>query len=182
MSDEGCCILFFFGFESELILRTSLCILCLYPHTELITLGCFCILTVLSNLYIAEEQAGLMSGTAGKKFASSTQLNSKLISTGSPIITSLHHPEALMAQEQKVNLASGLPDEPCKAANGALASSKPVRLDQESSYNLHALPAVHLTKTDGVNMMDTLCENSLFSSSLSELFSRKSKLSSPFSY
>lgn len=120
-----------------------------------------------------------MSGTDGGKFASSTQLNSKLMSTGSPIITSMHHPEAFMVQEQKVNITSGISDWPDKASNGALASSKPVGLDQVS--NLNTSPAEHPTKADGVSMIGTHCENSLFSSSLSELFSQKSKLLSPFS-
>lgn len=123
-----------------------------------------------------------MSGTAGGKFASSTGFNSKLISAGLPIITSLHHPEALMVQEQKVNLTLSIPDEHDKAANGTLASPKSVSLDQVSRYSLNVPPTAHFTKGNGVNMMGSRYENSLFSSSLSDLFSQKSKLSSPLSY
>lgn len=123
-----------------------------------------------------------MSGTAGEKFSSSTQLNSKLMSAGLPIITSLHHPEALMVQEQKVNLTLGIPHEHDKASNGTLASLKSVSLDQVSRYSLNVPPTVHFMKGDGVNMMGSQYENSLFSSSLSDLFSGKSKLSSPLSY
>ncbi|XP_031400459.1 protein MEI2-like 4 isoform X2 [Punica granatum] len=111
------------------------------------------------------------NGTAGGKFASSTRSNSKLISAGSPIMTSLHHPEVFMVQQQKVNFTD-------KAANGALPSLKTTGLDQGLGYNLNAPTTAYFTEGNGINMMGSRYENSLFSSSLSELFSRKMKITS----
>lgn len=123
-----------------------------------------------------------MSGSAGGKFVSSNHSSSKLISAGSPIMASLHHPEAFMIQEQKVNFSSGIPNEPDKEADGTLALLKPLGLDQGSRDSLDILPATHSTEGDRVDMMHTHYENSLFSSSLSDLCSQKSEPSFPFPY
>ncbi|KAK4780047.1 hypothetical protein SAY87_016153 [Trapa incisa] len=116
------------------------------------------------------------NGTMGGKFTSSTLWSSKFISTGSPIKTSMHDPEAFIDQERKLNTTLGISDWPDKASNGPLASSRSLGLDQ--MWNFNVSPTEHLTESNGINMMDTHCENSLFSCSLSELFSQKINLTS----
>ncbi|KAK4773544.1 hypothetical protein SAY87_028563 [Trapa incisa] len=118
------------------------------------------------------------NGSTGGNLVLSNHSSSKLISGGSPVLTSLHHPLPFMIKEQNVNFPSGIQNKPGKEANGTLAPLKPVGLDQGSKCNLNLLQATHFGEGDCVDMMGTHYENSLFSSSLSELFRRKMKLTS----
>ncbi|KAK4791166.1 hypothetical protein SAY86_031579 [Trapa natans] len=136
--------------------------------------------------FLTERQVGFWksetlpakNGSTGGNLALSNHSSSKLISGGSPVITSLHHPQAFMVQEQKLNFPSVISNKLDKEENGTLAPLKPMGLDQGSNCNFNLLQATHFTKGNNVEMMGTYSENSLFSSSLSELFSRKMKITS----
>ena len=77
------------------------------------------------------------------------------------------HPESFLIQDQRINFNLNR-----HAVGAGRASSH--------SLALNAQPASYSEEGNKINMMGTQYESSLFSSSLSDLFSRKCKSSLPF--
>ncbi|KAG6781345.1 hypothetical protein POTOM_014242 [Populus tomentosa] len=94
-------------------------------------------------------------------------------------VKSLEHPQPSLMHDQKMNHSL---DKHAVGAERALSRSftllRPVDNDTGTGTSLNVQPASYFAEVGKVNAMATQQENSLFSSSLSELFSRKLRLSS----
>lgn len=91
-------------------------------------------------------------------------------------VKSLEHPQLSQMHDHKMNHSF---DKHAVGAERALSRSftllRPVDIDPGTRTSLNVQPASYFAEGCKVNAMATQHENSLFSSSLSELFSRKSK-------
>lgn len=117
-----------------------------------------------------ERQVGFWkSDTVPNGFASGNSVASspmeKLRPVESQAVKSLEHPESFQIQDQQVNFSLNR-----HAVGAGRASSH--------SLSLNVQPASYAVEGNKINMMGAQYESSLFSSSLSELFSRKLRLSS----
>eukprot|EP00258_Populus_trichocarpa_P000126 XP_002297875.3 protein MEI2-like 4 isoform X1 [Populus trichocarpa] len=94
-------------------------------------------------------------------------------------VKSLEHPQLSLMHDHKMNHSL---DKHAVGAERALSRSftllRPVDIDPGTRTSLNVQPASYFAEGCKVNAMATQHENSLFSSSLSELFSRKMSLSS----
>ncbi|XP_061959728.1 protein MEI2-like 4 [Populus nigra] len=94
-------------------------------------------------------------------------------------VKSLEHPQLSQMHDHKMNHSF---DKHAVGAERALSRSftllRPVDIDPGTRTSLNVQPASYFAEGCKVNAMATQHENSLFSSSLSELFSRKMSLSS----
>ncbi|KAL9369713.1 hypothetical protein Peur_040912 [Populus x canadensis] len=94
-------------------------------------------------------------------------------------VKSLEHPQLSLMHDHKMNHSL---DKHAVGAERALSRSftllRPVDIDPGTRASLNVQPASYSAEGCKVNTMATQHENSLFSSSLSELFSRKMSLSS----
>ncbi|KAH8522396.1 hypothetical protein H0E87_003141 [Populus deltoides] len=94
-------------------------------------------------------------------------------------VKSLEHPQLSLMHDHKMNHSL---DKHAVGAERALSRSftllRPVDIDPGTRTSLNVQPASYFAEGCKVNTMATQHENSLFSSSLSELFSRKMSLSS----
>ncbi|KAI9398287.1 hypothetical protein POPTR_003G162700v4 [Populus trichocarpa] len=94
-------------------------------------------------------------------------------------VQSLEHPQPSLMHDQKMNHSL---DKHAVGAERALNRSftllRPVDNDTGTGTSLNVQPTSYFAEVGKVNAMATQHENSLFSSSLSELFSRKLRLSS----
>ncbi|KAL9349637.1 hypothetical protein Peur_056892 [Populus x canadensis] len=94
-------------------------------------------------------------------------------------VKSLEHPQPSLMHDQKMNHSL---DKHAVGAERALSRSftllRPVDNDTGTGTSLNVQPTSYFAEVGKVNAMATQHENSLFSSSLSELFSRKLRLSS----
>ncbi|KAJ7004538.1 hypothetical protein D5086_007273 [Populus alba] len=94
-------------------------------------------------------------------------------------VKSLERPQPSLMHDQKMNHSL---DKHAVGAERALSRSftllRPVDNDTGTGTSLNVQPASYFAEVGKVNAMATQQENSLFSSSLSELFSRKLRLSS----
>jgi hypothetical protein len=91
-------------------------------------------------------------------------------------VKSLEHPQPSLMHDQKMNHSL---DKHAVGAERALSRSftllRPVDNDTGTGTSLNVQPTSYFAEVGKVNAMATQHENSLFSSSLSELFSRKCK-------
>lgn len=116
------------------------------------------------------------NGTVGGKFFPSSTL-SKLSRMELPATMSADLLEPFPMREENVNVSL---DAKATARDGHFTQSLALLGTADyapgSKTSLNGKLAPHLTESDRINMMGARSENSLFSSSLSELFSRKMKL------
>ncbi|KAK9276193.1 hypothetical protein L1049_005724 [Liquidambar formosana] len=115
---------------------------------------------------------------AGGRSVASSPLE-KCIPVESQTVKCMEHPRPYQIQDQKVNLsldrhAVGAE----RAASHSLNLWRHVNHDTVAISNVNLRSASHFMEGDKINMMGTQYENGLFSSSLSELFNRKLRLSS----
>ncbi|KAI4343452.1 hypothetical protein L6164_010797 [Bauhinia variegata] len=90
----------------------------------------------------------------------------------------LEHPESFLPQDQKANHGvNGLSLGTGSTCSHSLTSLSHVNFDQGTRSSLNTQPEFSFWKSNKVDLNDTQYESSLFSSSLSELFSRKLRLS-----
>ncbi|GAV72091.1 RRM_1 domain-containing protein/RRM_2 domain-containing protein, partial [Cephalotus follicularis] len=134
--------------------------------------------------YPSERQVGfwktdaLPDQYASRKLVASSPLE-KLTPVGSQTVNSPEHPELFLMRDQKVNLSldrQAVGAE--RAANHSLILSRTVDCDlgTKSCLNIHS--ASYFAGGTNFNVTGSQYENSLFSSSLSELFTRKLRFSS----
>lgn len=116
-----------------------------------------------------------MSGTIGGKFSTSSTL-SKLSRMELPATISANLLEPFPVREGNVNVSL---DAKATARDRhftqSLALLETADYAQGSKTSLNGKPAPHLTESDRINVTGAWSENGLFSSSLSELFIRKSR-------
>ncbi|CAK9171910.1 unnamed protein product [Ilex paraguariensis] len=120
-----------------------------------------------------------MDGTvrpSGGNTVSSSPLE-KWISTDSQMAKSFEFPDSYMIQDQNVNLSLEKYSVGAERAAGH-SLCRPLDDDTGSRSNYNTQVASHFMGGYKINTRDAHYENSLFSSSLSELFSRKLRLSS----
>lgn len=118
--------------------------------------------------------------TASRKSIASSPLE-KHIAVEFQTVKSLEHPESFLMQDPKVNLrfdryAVGAE----RAAKQSMTLLRSVDHEPGTRSSLNVQQASSFGEGDKVNKMAVQYESSLFSSSLSELFSSKSKSFSPF--
>lgn len=134
--------------------------------------------------YPSERQVGFWKTDAipdryasGKLIASSPL--EKLVPVGCQTVSSLEHPESFLMRNQKVNLSLDRQAVGAgRAANHSLILSRNVDHGLGTRSSLNVQSASYFAEGDKINVMGTQYENSLFSSSLSELFTRKLRLTS----
>lgn len=112
-------------------------------------------------------------GTAGGNSPASSPLE-KQMSPESKMAQSCDLPDPLLIKDQKVNHSL---KKHAVGAERAASHSFHIPVDHNSGMrsNLNAKPASCFVEGDEIHVMGPQYENGLFSSSLSELFSRKSK-------
>eukprot|EP00258_Populus_trichocarpa_P038067 XP_024454086.1 protein MEI2-like 4 isoform X1 [Populus trichocarpa] len=122
-----------------------------------------------------DQRGQYIRDTLGKSYVLSP--SEKLVAVES--VKSLEHPQPSLMHDQKMNHSL---DKHAVGAERALSRSftllRPVDNDTGTGTSLNVQPTSYFAEVGKVNAMATQHENSLFSSSLSELFSRKLRLSS----
>uniref|UniRef100_A0A6M2EVT3 RRM domain-containing protein n=1 Tax=Populus davidiana TaxID=266767 RepID=A0A6M2EVT3_9ROSI len=122
-----------------------------------------------------DQRGQYIRDTLGKSYVLSP--SEKLVAVES--VKSLERPQPSLMHDQKMNHSL---DKHAVGAERALSRSftllRPVDNDTGTGTSLNVQPASYFAEIGKVNAMATKQENSLFSSSLSELFSRKLRLSS----
>ncbi|KAI5595546.1 hypothetical protein BDE02_03G147000 [Populus trichocarpa] len=122
-----------------------------------------------------DQRGQYIRDTLGKSYVVSP--SEKLVAVES--VKSLEHPQPSLMHDQKMNHSL---DKHAVGAERALSRSftllRPVDNDTGTGTSLNVQPTSYFAEVGKVNAMATQHENSLFSSSLSELFSRKLRLSS----
>ncbi|KAI9398286.1 hypothetical protein POPTR_003G162700v4 [Populus trichocarpa] len=122
-----------------------------------------------------DQRGQYIRDTLGKSYVLSP--SEKLVAVES--VQSLEHPQPSLMHDQKMNHSL---DKHAVGAERALNRSftllRPVDNDTGTGTSLNVQPTSYFAEVGKVNAMATQHENSLFSSSLSELFSRKLRLSS----
>ncbi|GMP57436.1 hypothetical protein CsSME_00021537 [Camellia sinensis var. sinensis] len=115
-------------------------------------------------------------GTTGGNSVVSSPLE-KQMSVESQMVKSFKLPDQYLIRDRKVNLT--LEKHAVGAERDASRSlRRPVDHDPAARSNLKMEPATYFMEGEGINAMGTHYENGLFSSSLSELFGRKLRLTS----
>ncbi|THG19675.1 hypothetical protein TEA_024688 [Camellia sinensis var. sinensis] len=115
-------------------------------------------------------------GTTGGNSVVSSPLE-KQMSVESQMVKSFKLPDQYLIRDRKVNLT--LEKHAVGAEREASRSlRRPVDHDPAARSNLKMEPATYFMEGEGINAMGTHYENGLFSSSLSELFGRKLRLTS----
>uniref|UniRef100_A0A5B7BLW2 RRM domain-containing protein n=1 Tax=Davidia involucrata TaxID=16924 RepID=A0A5B7BLW2_DAVIN len=128
---------------------------------------------------ISDHYGVKMDGTSqrqsGKSVASSPL--QKRMPVDSQMVKCFEPPDPYLIRDQKVNLSL---EQHAVGAERAATHSLRRALDRDSGTrsNLNMEPASYFMEGDKLNVMGAQYENGLFSSSLSELFSRKLRLSS----
>lgn len=114
-----------------------------------------------------------------KSFASSSLEKLTQVEVEHQRVKSQEHSESVLMRDQKVNFALSRHAVGAERAfSHSLPLLNPLDHDEGGRSNLKAEPTSYLMEGGKINMMGSQYESSLFSSSLSELFSRKCK--SPF--
>lgn len=130
-----------------------------------------------SSIMVSEFSYGIETDiicwrAVGKSYVLSP--SEKLVAVES--VKSLEHPQPSLMHDQKMNHSL---DKHAVGAERALSRSftllRPVDNDTGTGTSLNVQPTSYFAEVGKVNAMATQHENSLFSSSLSELFSRKCK-------
>jgi len=111
-------------------------------------------------------------GTAGRNSVASSPFSEKPISFESQMVRSCELPDPYFTRDQKVSFRNNVVGAQRAASHGSL--QKPVGHDLGMRSNLSTEPESCFMTRDQ-HVMGTKYENGLFSSSLSELFSRKCK-------
>lgn len=121
----------------------------------------------------------MMSGGNGGKLFNASPLSNLLVDTLP--VKSLDHTDPFPTLEEKTNLRWDMPAavQMERAVARSLGMLRPVDPEprSQSSVGIHA--ALPFLNGDKINLLGSRYENSLFSSSLSDLFSRKSNCCSP---
>ncbi|THG21671.1 hypothetical protein TEA_000300 [Camellia sinensis var. sinensis] len=144
-----------------------------FPNEVMI--ACTLINSVLIEQFIGVKMDGVL-GTAGGNSVVSSPLE-KRMSVKSQMVKSFELFDPYLIRDQKVNLSS---EKNAVGAERAVSRSlqRPIDHDSGMRSNFNIAPASYSMEGDENRVMGTQYENGLFSSSLSELFSRKMRLTS----
>ncbi|XP_052185128.1 protein MEI2-like 4 isoform X2 [Diospyros lotus] len=115
-------------------------------------------------------------GTADRNSVASSPLG-KPMSVESQMVKSFKLPDPYLIQDQKVNLSLEK-DAVVSEQGGSHSLWRPINIDQGTKSNLKIEPTSYSVGSEKTHIMGSLYENGLFSSSLSEIFSGKLRLTS----